>query len=312
MLAASILVAVLLICATFLFWASRKPLGAPPPGETWRVSAKLQTRHVRVGGFIHVILRAVNTSGKLGAGYAGWPPWWMVWQVRSPGAVLEPVASSNSGLSPQHLKPGETCVWDACFFVQKGSGNRTLNFGLKSWADRYVVSNAQPKSGSVTPASWCPHTPKAGVLWTKPLHLVFQKVAGSSPAPTTGPLQVQVRLKSYHPKAGRWVEATLIVKNVSRHPTVFRAMSCSWWDQWTANSTDVAWHLWNCNSNFLVAHLLIPGQTWSWKDKLTFRPWPRVCTFRVGFTPLATPAFLPSHRIERTYWSTPVQVTVRR
>lgn len=308
--AASILAAIILGCIVAALWARRNRLGAPPPGQRWRVSATLQSQHVRVGGFIHVILRATHTSGPLGRGYAGWPPWWMVWRIRSPGAVREPVASGAFTPGPR-VGPGQARVWDAWLYVRKGGGNRTLTFGLKTWADRYVIRNVKEASGFVARVIWRPHTPPAGILWTKPLHLIFSKVGGLPPAAAGGPLQVGVRLQSYHPKANRQIKVTLIVKNVSRHPTTFWAMSCSWNTQWTDDATGVGWWMRCCDSNFPVAHRLAPGAVWTGKDKLTFRPWPRVYSFRVGFTPLAAPFSRLGQKMQRTYWSAPIRVTIR-
>ncbi len=310
-LAAAILAATALGSIVAMLWARRNPLGTPPPGERWRVSATLQSRHVRAGGFIHVILRATNTSHKLGRGYAGWPPWWMLWRVRSPGAVLQPVASSPWTPPPPPIAPGGTCVWNAWLYVVKGNGNRTLTFGLKAWADRSVSRNVKEASGFVAKQYWRPHTPPASILWTKPLHLTFSKVGALPPAAAAGPLQVVVRLQSYHPRANHPVKATLIVKNVSHHPTTFWAMSCSWNDQWTDDSTGVSLQSWNCDSNILLAHRLVPGAVWAGKETFTFRPWPRVYTFRLGFTPLSVPFSPPPHKMQRTYWSAPIRLTIR-
>lgn len=281
---------------------------APPIHRAWRVSATLQSGRVRLGGVIQLTLRATNVSGTSETGYADWPPWWAVWRVRAPGAVLDPIAIPLLSPPQKPVPPGHAQVWHVKFYVRKGGGKTAIEFGLRRYADRFVLKK---KPGVIQRTFWRPHTPKAKIVWTKPITINFRKTPGLTARQAAGPLRVGVLLQTHTPRANTPVEATLTIKNISNRPTSFEAMSCSWNGQWTTDSDALSMELWGCHSNYPVRHVLAPGGTFRWKTKLNFRPFPHQYAFRMGFTPLRPWPRVPAHWVARTYWSAPVHVAIR-
>ena len=80
--------------------------------------------------------------------------------------------------------------------------------------------------------------------------------------------------------------------------------------QCTTDSNAVSCELYNCQRNILVRHLLAPGGTFRWKTKLEFRPSPRQCVFRMGFTPIFPMHNTHINSVMRTYWTAPIRVTI--
>lgn len=281
-------------------------LCAAPEHDAFRVSATLQRGQVRLGGIVRVTLRLTGVHGEPINNNPGWPAWWQIWQVRSPGAVLDPVAIWTT---PQYLHSRKVRVWHIQLYVRKGGGKTVLQFGLRRCADHWAL---QKKPGVAQRIYWRPHTPRAKILWTKPLGVNIGQTPGLSAAQAAGPLQVQILLHTYKPQANTWDEADLVVKNITKYPTAFEAASCKWFVQWHSDSTAVARELYGCSRNILIRHVLAPGRSFHWKTKLQFRPSPRQCIFRMGFTPLQPHLgpHLPGHGSVRTYWSEPIHVTV--
>ena len=250
--------------------------------ETYHVSATVQPGQVRLGGIVQVTLRATGDFRAPATGYTNWPYWWQFWRVRSPGAVLDPIAilPSRQPVPSEHIK-----VWHVRLYVRKGNGRASLQFGL--------------------------HTPQgARAVWTQPIIINILKTPGLTAKQAAGPLQVRIILHTYNPRANAPVHAELVVKNITHHPAVFWTMGCSWFTQWTYDSDAIGEKMWPCLANPIIRHVLAPGGSCHWTTTVWFARPLRGGIFRVGFTPLRPWPNPPAHWTARTYWSAAVHVTV--
>ena len=251
--------------------------------ETYHVSATVQPGQVRLGGIVQVTLRATGNFSTPATAYHNWYPWWwQFWHMRSSGAALDPIAIPTQ---LQSAPSAHTKVWHVRFYIRKGNGKASLQFGL--------------------------HTPQgARAVWTQPIIINILKTPGLTAKQAAGPLQVRIILHTYNPRANAPVHAELVVKNITHHPAVFWTMGCSWFTQWTYDSDAIGEKIWPCLANPIIRHVLAPGGSCHWTTTVWFARPLRGGIFRVGFTPLRPWPNPPAHWTARTYWSAPIHVTV--
>jgi RNA polymerase sigma factor (sigma-70 family) len=127
--------------------------------------------------------------------------------------------------------------------------------------------------------------------------------AKAEEAEPEGPLTVSVHSRRTQVRLKEPFEIVLRVVNSSNAPQTFRAMSCSWDQQWKANTDRLDWRRWVCTVNYPKTVTLEPGEAYE-KTLSVYvangEPEEKVA-FKMGFTPIES---------KRTYWSGEVTIRV--
>ena len=119
----------------------------------------------------------------------------------------------------------------------------------------------------------------------------------------TGPWRVMVEPAKKRVRAGEWVTVSLRIENVTQTSQQVGVWTCSWWEQWRADTSEVEFQRTDCWRNFVEDRTVAPKGCLAWTCRFRVRPEYSKgdLSFRVGFTPL------PNHE---AVWSEVVMVEI--